>query len=138
MTKEQLLELLKTIKVDKEEFWLLSTGALTLRGIYKEARDLDIAVTDKGLEQLNQNYQLKKKENDWYIVTDKIECVCDGKKENLKYQPELVGDYYVQNLHEYLEFLEGSSRKKDQDKIEIVKELHRDKAVEILKMRGAN
>lgn len=121
MTKEQLLELLKTIKMDKEEFWLLSTGALTLRGIYKEARDLDIAVTDKGLEQLNQNYQLKKKENDWYIVTDKIECVCDGKKENLKYQPELVGDYYVQNLHEYLEFLEGSSRKKDQDKIEIVK-----------------
>lgn len=121
MTKEQLLELLKTIKVDKEEFWLLSTGALTLRGIYKETRDLDIAVTDKGLEQLNQNYQLKKKENDWYIVTDKIECVCDGKKENLKYQPELVGDYYVQNLHEYLEFLEGSSRKKDQDKIEIVK-----------------
>ena len=80
MTKEQLLELLKTIKVDKEEFWLLSTGALTLRGIYKEARDLDIAVTDKGLEQLKQNYQLKKKENDWYIVTDKIECVCDGKK----------------------------------------------------------
>ena len=121
MTKEQLLELLKTLKVDKEEFWLLSTGALTLRGIYKEARDLDIAVTDKGLEQLKQNYQLKKKENDWYIVTDKIECVCDGKKENLKYQPELVGDYYVQNLHEYLEFLEGSSRKKDQDKIEIVK-----------------
>ena len=121
MSKEQLLELLKTIKVDKEEFWLLSTGALTLRGIYKEARDLDIAVTDKGLEQLNQNYQLKKKENDWYIVTDKIECVCDGKKENLKYQPELVGDYYVQNLQEYLEFLESSSRKKDQDKIEIVK-----------------
>lgn len=121
MTKEQLLELLKTIKVDKEEFWLLSTGALTLRGIYKEARDLDIAVTDKGLEQLKQNYQLKKKKNDWYIVTDKIECVCDGKKENLKYQPELVGDYYVQNLHEYLEFLESSSRKKDQDKIEIVK-----------------
>ena len=121
MTKEQLLELLTTIKVDKEEFWLLSTGALTLRGIYKEARDLDIAVTDKGLEQLNQNYQLKKKENDWYIVTDKIECVCDGKKENLKYQPELVGDYYVQNLQEYLEFLESSSRKKDQDKIEIVK-----------------
>lgn len=121
MTKEQLLELLKTIKVDKEEFWLLSTGALTLRGIYKEARDLDIAVTDKGLEQLNQNYQLKKKENDWYIVTDKIECVCDVKKENLKYQPELVGDYYVQNLQEYLEFLESSSRKKDQDKIEIVK-----------------
>ena len=43
------------------------------------------------------------------------------KKENLKYQPELVGDYYVQNLQEYLEFLESSSRKKDQDKIEIVK-----------------
>ena len=81
----------------------------------------EIAVTNKGLDELKNNYSLEPKGKDWYKVNDRIECVCDGDKEKLEYYPEKVGDYYVQNLHEYLEFLEGSSRKKDQDKIEIVK-----------------
>jgi len=29
-----------------------------MRGIYPDAGDLDIAVTNKGLEQLSQNYNL--------------------------------------------------------------------------------
>lgn len=122
MNKEELIKLIETLKIDKEEFWVLSSGALTLRGIYPDAGDLDIAVTDKGLEQLKNNYQLKEKENGWYIVNDKIECICDGKKENLKYQPELLSDYYLQNIHEYLEYLENSQREKDKLRIPIVKQ----------------
>lgn len=121
MNKEELLKLLDSLKINKEEFWILSSGALVLRDLFPDAGDLDIAVTDKGLEELNQNYNLKQKENGWYIVNDKIECVCDGAKENLKYQPELVEGYYVQNLQEYYEFLLQSNRKKDKLRIEIVK-----------------
>ena len=44
MNKEELLELINSLKIDKEEFVILSTGALTLRGIYDVAKDLDIAV----------------------------------------------------------------------------------------------
>ena len=50
MKKDELLELIKTLKIDKEEFWVLSSGALVLRGIYPDAGDLDIAVTNKGLD----------------------------------------------------------------------------------------
>jgi len=122
MTKNELLELLKNLKIDKEEFWVLSSGALVLRGIYPDAGDLDIAVTNKGLEELKKNYNLIPKENGWFIVTDKIECVCDGEKEQLKYKPEKIGDYYVQNIDEYLEYLSNSEREKDKLRIQIVKE----------------
>lgn len=122
MNKEELLKLLETLKINKEEFWILSSSALVLRDLFPDAGDLDIAVTDKGLEELKQNYNLKQKENGWYIVTDKIECVCDGAKEKLKYQPELVEGYYVQNLQEYYEYLLSSNREKDKLRINIVKE----------------
>ena len=40
MNKEELIELLNTLKIDKEEFWVLSSGALVLRDIYEDAGDL--------------------------------------------------------------------------------------------------
>lgn len=122
MNKEELLKLLDSLKINKEEFWILSSSALVLRDLFPDAGDLDIAVTEKGLEELKQNYNLKQKENGWYIVNDKIECICDGKKENLKYQPELVENYYVQNLEEYYNYLLNSNREKDKLRINIVKE----------------
>jgi len=122
MNRNELLELLSTLKISKEDFWLLSSSALVIRNIYPDAGDLDIAVTDKGLEELKINYDLKPNSNGWYMVTDKIECVCDGPKENLKYQPEYVDGYYVQNINEYLEYLEKSSREKDKLRIPLVKE----------------
>ena len=109
MNKEELIALMNTLKIDKEEFWVLSSGAL------------DIAVTFKGLEQLKENYELVEKENGWYIVNDKVECVCDGKFEDLKYKPEkLENGYMVQNIFEYLEYLKSSSREKDMARIPIV------------------
>ena len=120
MNKENLLELLETLKINREEFWVLSSTALVLRGIYHDAGDLDIAVTDKGLEELKKNYDLKFKENGWFIVSELIEGVCDGKKEELKFKPERVGDYYVQNIQEYLEYLKNSNREKDKLRIPIV------------------
>lgn len=121
MNKEELIKLMNTLKIDKEEFWVLSSGALVLRDIYEDAGDLDIAVTFKGLEQLKENYNLIEKENGWYIVNDKVECVCDGNIEDLKYKPEeLECGYYVQNIFEYLEYLKSSSREKDMKRIPLV------------------
>lgn len=122
MNKEELIKLLESLKIDKEEFWVLSSGALVLRGIYKDAGDLDIAVTDKRLIQLKRNYNLIEKENGWFVVDDKIECVCDGEKSKLEYIPEKCGEYYVQNIKEYLEYLYKSDRKKDKMRIELVEE----------------
>lgn len=35
MNKQQLLDLLKTLKIDNNEFWILSSGALVLREIFQ-------------------------------------------------------------------------------------------------------
>ena len=123
MNKEELINLIKTLKISKEEFWILSSGALVLRGIYPDAGDLDIAVTNKGMEELKKNYRLIPKEcglGQFYKVTENIECVCDGDKENLEFQPEKIGDYYVQNIYQYLNFLKNSEREKDKKRIPLV------------------
>ncbi|MBR3161338.1 MAG: hypothetical protein IKF19_01245 [Bacilli bacterium] len=118
MNKEQLLKLLETIKIDKEEFTILSSSSLVLRDIYDTAGDLDIAVTKNGLRQLKQNYNLIEKGNGWYIITDKIECVLDN-MENKKIK---VGKYYLQDINNYLDYLNSSKREKDKLRIPIVKE----------------
>ena len=120
MNKNELIKLIDTLKIDKNEFWILSSGALVLWEIYDDAGDLDIAVTDKGLRELKQNYNLIPKESGFYKVTDKIECVCNGKIENLKYKPELINGYQVQNIYEYYEYLKNSKREKDKLRVPIV------------------
>lgn len=120
MNKKELVKLIETLKIDRTEFWLLSSSALVMRGIYPDAGDLDIAVTEKGLEQLRQVYNLVYKGNGFYNVTDNVECVCDGKIENLKYKPELIDNYLCQNIYEYLNYLKSSKREKDKSRIPIV------------------
>ena len=122
MNKHELLELLKNLKVDVEEFWILSSSALVLREIYPNAGDLDIAVTDRGLEELKKNYNLKFKDNGWFIINDKIEGVCDGAKDMLKKKKKKIGEYYVQNINEYYHYLLNSRREKDKLRIPIVED----------------
>ena len=118
MTKQELIELLESLKINKDEFWVLSTGALVLRDLFDSAGDLDIAVTEKGLEELKTNYNLKQKENGWYIVNEKIECVLDTKED---WKIEKYGYYYLESLTKYFEYLKNSTREKDKVKYEIVK-----------------
>lgn len=124
MNKQELLELLESLKLDKNEFWLLSSSALVIRGVYPNAGDLDIAVTEKGLQELNKNYTLKQKENGWYIVNDKIECVLDTKED---WKIEKFGEYNLQSIEEYYKFLKESNREKDKARIPLVEEYIKDR-----------
>ena len=117
MNKEELIKVIENLRLDKNEYWILSSGALVIREIYPDAGDLDIAVTEKGLEELKKNYTLKEKANGWYIVNDKIECVLD-KKETWKI--EEFGQYNLESIERYYEFLKKSNREKDKARIELV------------------
>lgn len=119
MGKDELIELIESLNISKEEFWVLSSSALVIRGLFKDAGDLDIAVTEEGLRQLKNNFNLTQKENGWYIVTDKVECVLDVKTEG---NPEKYGDYYLESLEKYFEYLKNSNREKDKIRYQIVKE----------------
>lgn len=124
MNKEELMELIRSLKIDKEEFWILSSGALVIRGIYPDAGDLDIAVTEKGLQQLRENYNLIEKTNGWYIVNSKVECILDTKE---SWKIEKFGEYNLQSIEKYYEFLKESNREKDKARIPFVEEYMKNK-----------
>lgn len=119
MNKEELIKLIENLKLEKNEYWILSSGALVIRGIYPDAGDLDIAVTEKGLQELKKNYELKEKGKGWYIVNDKIECVLETKEE---WKIEKFGQYNLQSIDKYYDFLKNSSREKDKARIPLVEE----------------
>ena len=117
LNKLELIELLKDLKIGIEEFLVVSSSSLVLRNLLSDAGDLGIAVTEKGLSQLKENYDLVQRENGWYQVTDKIECVLDT-ADNL--ESDCFEGYYLQTLEKYYEHLKKSTREKDKIKFEIV------------------
>ena len=124
MNKLELIDLINSINLLKEDFVVLSSGALVLRGILENANDLDIAVTEKGLQELKNNYNLKKKDNGWYTVTDKIECFPDTKD---SWKIEKYGEYNLESIEKYYKFLKKSSREKDKARIPLIEEYMKNK-----------
>ena len=118
MNKEELIKLIESIGIDFDEFWILSSSALVLRDLFESAGDLDIAVTQKGLEQLKEKYNLIHKHDNWYQVTEKIECVLDTKVDS---NIEKYGKYNLESLEKYFEYLKTSEREKDKIRYDIVK-----------------
>lgn len=119
MNKEELITLIESLKMDAEEFWVLSSGALVLRGIYPDAGDLDIAVTQKGLDYLKTKFNLVQKENGFYKVLDNVECVLDTKED---WKIEKCGKYSVESIEKYYAYLKSSTREKDKKRIPLVEE----------------
>ena len=123
MNKEELEEVIRELGIPKEEFFVLSSGNLVLRGLFKDAGDLDICVSEKGLELLKNKFDLRKNVNGCYQVNDKVECLVDDIS---KRRYDDLGDYNGQSLEEYYEYLKTSKREKDKIRLEIVeKELNK-------------
>lgn len=123
MNKEELIDLINSLPIDKEEFFVISSGALVLRDLLPDAGDLDIAVSVKGLEQLKEHFTLKPKNDEGvYIVNDKVECACDGPKETWVNKPEVCNGIQVQDINEYYEHLLTSKREKDKIRVPIVEQ----------------
>ena len=117
MNKKELLNLIETLEIDKSEFWVLSSGNLVLRDLLNDANDLDIAVTEKGLEQLKLQFNLVQKNNGFYYVNDLVECIVKTKDSSVY---DKIGNLQLQNLVVYHDWLSTSKREKDKIKYEIV------------------
>ena len=116
MNKKELIELINTLDLPYEEYTILSSGGLVLRGIMENANDLDLAVTEKGFDILNKKYDLIEKENGCFQVNDKVECMIN----DLKGKKERVGDYFLQEIHDYLNYLKRSEREKDKPNTSVI------------------
>ncbi len=128
MPKEELIQLIETLDIDYDEFWILSTSALVIRDLFPDAGDLDLAVTEKGLSKLKEKYNLIQKPNGWYIVNDKVECVVDTKDD---WKIEKYGKYNLESIKKYYTYLITSTRKKDKIKLKIVEKYIKDNNIAI-------
>ena len=59
MNKEELFELASTLDISKEEYCILSGGALVSHGLREQTNDLDIDITPNGFELLKKKFNIK-------------------------------------------------------------------------------
>ncbi len=123
LKKYELIKLIEELNLERCDFTLLSSSALVFRGIMEDAGDLDIAVTKDGFDKLSKKFDLKAKGNGFYIVNDSVECIVDDKKDIR----ELVDNVYIQDIYNYLGYLESSKREKDKLRIPLVLDYIRNK-----------
>lgn len=129
MNKEELICLIESLEIDYNEFWIISSSALVMRDLFPDAGDLDIAVTEKGLNDLKKKFNLIQQPNGFYKVNDKVECVLDIKEDS---KIEKYGKYNLESITKYFDYLKKSTREKDKIKYEIVKKYIEDNNIAIL------
>lgn len=112
----KILLMLEDLKISKYDYVILGTAALTIRGVVKDAGDINIAVTKRGFADLEKNFKMYQRPNGWYVINEQIQCKID---ENVK--KELYHGYYLQDIYDYLKDLERSKRETDYKRIPLVR-----------------
>ena len=112
MNKEELFQLTSTLKLPKEDFCIISGGALVAHGLREQTNDLDIDITQKGFEILREKYSLELVNEDikQYKVSDKIECfLVDKLESDIVY----IDNYPCESLISIYNFKKRINREKD-------------------------
>ena len=121
MKKIELLNLLKELNFPKDEYYVLSGASLVLRGIKKEANDLDLCISEELFNEIKDKYNLaegNKNECGFYKINDNLEIVVN-KKEDFKM--EIGEKYNLEDLQTILDFKIKRNKPKDKEDIENIK-----------------
>ena len=121
MKKIELLNLLKELNFPKDEYYVLSGASLVLRGIRKEANDLDLCISEELFNEIKDKYNLaegNKNECGFYKINDNLEIVVN-KKEDFKM--EIGEKYNLEDLQTILDFKIKRNKPKDKEDIENIK-----------------
>ena len=112
MNKKELLELASTLDIPKEEYCIISGGALVAHGLREQTNDLDIDITQIGFDILKEQYSLELVREDikQYKVTDKIECFLVDKLESDRVY---IDNYPCESLISIYNFKKRINREKD-------------------------
>ena len=112
MYKEELFKLAASIDLPKEEYSIISGGALVIHGLREQTNDLDIDITAKGLEILRKNFNIEliNEEKKQYKVTDEIECFL---VEKLESDIVYIDNYPCESLISVYKLKKRMNREKD-------------------------
>ena len=125
MDKDTIINELNELKLNKNEFWVLGSSALVLRGIIDQANDIDLAITPSLYKDLIKNHELSflgvNHNSKWYRINDNIECCVE---EFDKDKVEITEPYNLLDLKYYYDnFIKDSTREKDVAKKEILEKI---------------
>lgn len=123
MHKQELIEKLDALKLDKDKYCIISGGVLLLYGIKDTTNDIDIKIKPSYFDELKGRFNFKKSPKieyeDLYEIDDEIEVVVkDYNDEDVR----IVDGYPVESLKLTLKWWVDHNRPKDQEKIKLVKE----------------
>lgn len=122
VNKEQILKLLSKLNFPKDEYYVLSGASMVIRGIRKQAKDLDLCISKELFKKIKDKYSLsedKKNEYGFYHISDLIEVVVNNKED---FNMEVCNPYNLEDLNTILKFKTKRNTQKDQIDIEKIKE----------------
>ena len=124
MNRDEIKSILDGLGMDRKEFMVIASGALVLRGIWDGAADIDLTVTEKGLEEMRRTHEVREPEPGHFEVGERVEFRVSDRNEWIT---EIIDGYQVLDIEEYFMMLLFSDRKKDRDRIPLVQEYIRNR-----------
>lgn len=118
MNKEELLKLVESLNIPKDEYYILGGGSLVMFGIKETTSDLDLCVSNELFAKLKEEYNLDendKNECGFYQISDIIEIIPNPKEE---FTAQEIDGYKVEELKRILEFKKKRNAPKDKPYIE--------------------
>ena len=123
MNKETIINKINMLDLDKNDFYVLGSASLVLRGIIETANDIDLAITNETylknkdkLIYLGDNHNSK-----WYKINEEIECCV----EELSDEKVDSGEpFNLINLkYYYNNYIKDSNREKDKLKKVLIEKI---------------
>ena len=121
MNKVQIIKILNKYNLAKDEFIIITSAALVLRGIKNDAKDIDITVSLKLKEYLLKNYNCKLKSSKNNVEVYNIDNIIDFSTYNYdKINYDLIDNFKVQTLSEIIKFKKQLNRPKDINDLKLI------------------
>ncbi len=123
VNKETIIEKINLLNLDKNDFYVLGSASLVLRGIIDTANDIDLAITNETYLKNNNNliYLGVNHNSKWYKINEEIECCVE---ELLDEKVDFEEPFNLINLEYYYNiFIKDSSREKDKLKKSLLEKI---------------
>ena len=120
MNKQEYLQKLDELALDKNKYCIISGGVMLMLGLRDKTSDIDIKVTLDYFEELQSRFTFKKspKYDYLYELSDEVEvAVQDFTKESIEY----VDGYPINKIENELDWKIKNNREKDKPDIERIK-----------------
>ncbi len=120
MDKQEILKCLSEFPYDRNEYWVITGGAMVLYGIREETSDIDLGCSKRLADRLEADGCLFRRTDDgkrWFKYSEKMEIF----EEWLSDSTETVCGINVVSIKGLIEMKQRLGRDKDKRDIELIK-----------------